>query len=332
MPQMWRLCLTLLILSMPLGANSSRAAEERLLLYSTTKSSLLDELRTAFMQSHPDTRLDYKTGGAGELKARILAGTSQGERAPDLLWSSEIPDFYALKAAGTLIQYRPTLDAAIVNPLADADYYFTPARFTSLVIAYNKRLVQFPLQEWADLLKPELQGRIAMADPATSGTSYMGVQLFLEAFGWEFIEDLAANGLRLEPGSEATLEALVNGKIAACLAVDYMVADAIRQGAPLKIAHPQEVFLIPSAIAILKGTENPAGAQRFVAFLLSEKAQKIIAAKGGIPVRLGIPSSPVLALPPLKDLLERAVRVPYQNLNDAKEVTINKFMEIMQNS
>lgn len=329
MPFFWRLSLAVLVLAVPLGANAAHARDSRLLIYSTTKSSLLGDLSAAFMQAHPSIRLEYTTGGAADLKHKLHTGASGGEHAPDLFWSSEIPDLYALKDAGSLIQYRPPFDKALVNPLSDADYYFIPARFTSLVIAYNERLVATPPREWADLLRPELRGRVAMADPAKSGTSYMGLQLFLEAFGWEFIEGLAANGLLLEPGSGETLEAVITGRAAACLGVDYLVAEAIGRGAPLKMVHPPEILIIPSAVAILKGTENLAGAQLFIDFLLSEKAQTIIAAKGGIPVRRGIPYSSFLDLPPLEFLVSRAVIIPYQSLNNAKEVTINRFMEIM---
>ena len=102
------------------------------------------------------------------------------------------------------------------------------------------------------------------------------------------------------------------------------------KGASLSLAYPPEMLVIPSPIAIFKGTQNLSAAQKFVDFVLSKEGQTIIANEGTLPVRADVKVPERYPLPPLADAMKRAIPIDYKQLMAEKEGTIKKFTEIMQ--
>ena len=70
------------------------AAGEKLMVYTSMKESLIGSLRDAFVKKHPDIAFDYYSVGAGKLMAKIAAERQSGKMTVDVLWHSEVPDFY----------------------------------------------------------------------------------------------------------------------------------------------------------------------------------------------------------------------------------------------
>ncbi len=80
-----------------LGLLSSQAmAQQKLFVYTSMKETMLSEINTAFDKKHPEIKLDYQSSGAGKLMAKIAAERESGKILADVLWTSEIPDFYQL--------------------------------------------------------------------------------------------------------------------------------------------------------------------------------------------------------------------------------------------
>ena len=78
----------------------SVSAQQKLFVYTSMKESMLSEIKTAFVKKHPEVKLDYQSAGAGKLMAKIAAERESGKILADVLWTSEIPDFYQMKAQG----------------------------------------------------------------------------------------------------------------------------------------------------------------------------------------------------------------------------------------
>ena len=72
-------------------------AGEKLMVYTSMKESLIGTLRDAFAKKHPEVSFDYYSAGAGKLMAKIATERQSGKIVADVLWTSEIPDFYQLK-------------------------------------------------------------------------------------------------------------------------------------------------------------------------------------------------------------------------------------------
>ena len=308
----------------------SASAQQKLFVYTSMKESMVGGLKTAFIKKHPDVKLDFQSAGAGKLMAKIAAERESGKIMADVLWTSEVPDFYALKAQGILLPYIPADSKVLLNPLPDYDGSFTAVRLGTLGIAYNTRFIKEAPKNWADLQKPAFKGAFGIANPALSGTAYMSVAVLSKTFGWAYFEGLRANGAKMGKGSGQVVDDTASGDLVASLAVDYITLDKVEKGATLALIYPPEMLVIPSPVAIFKNSPNVEAAKKFVDFILSKEGQTIIANEGTLPVRTDVVVPERFKLPSVEDAMKRAMKINYQQIMAEKEATIKKFTDIMQ--
>lgn len=320
----------LLSLTLIFSAANSAYAQEQLIVYTSMKESLIGELKEGFKQQHPEIAMDYQSAGAGKLMAKIAAEKESGTIMADIIWTSEVPDFYNMKKNGMLEPYISPEVANIVNPIPDYDGSFTPVRLGTLGIAYNTRFVKQPPATWQDILGPEFKGAYGIANPALSGTSYMSVALLKSLYGWEYFEKMKENKGKVGKGSGQVVDDTASGDLLASLAVDYITNDKIAKGATLKLVYPQEMLVIPSPVAIMKGSKNINAAQKFIDFILSEQGQNIIVQEGTLPVRKGINIPEKFAMPSAEEAIARAIPIDYESLISNKEETVKQFGRILQ--
>jgi iron(III) transport system substrate-binding protein len=306
------------------------SAQQKLFVYTSMKESMIGELKTVFVKKHPDIKLDFQSAGAGKLMAKIAAERESGKILADVLWTSEVPDFYQMKAQNLLLPYIPGEIKLLLNPLPDYDGSFTAVRLGTLGIAYNTRLIKEAPKAWSDLQKPAYKGAYGIANPALSGTAYMSVAVLSKAFGWAYFEGLRANGAKMGKGSGQVVDDTASGDLVASLAVDYITLDKVDKGANLALVYPPEMLVIPSPIAILKNSPNVDAAKKFVDFILSKEGQTIIANEGTLPVRADVKVPERFKLPPVEEAIKRAMKIDYQLIMAEKEATIKKFTDIMQ--
>ena len=306
------------------------AGGNKLIIYTSMKESLIGGIVEGFKKKNPGIEVDYQSAGAGKLMAKIAAERQSGKILADIIWTSEVPDFYNMKKEGMLEQYKTPLIKEILNPFDDYDGYFTAARLGTLGIAINTDKIKTPPTQWADLFKPEFKGAFGIADPALSGTAYMSVALLEKQFGWPFFEKLRANQARIGKGSGQVVDDTASGELAASLAVDYITYDKIKKGAHIALYYPPELLIAPSPVAIFKNGKNIDAAKKFVDYLLSKEAQLLIASEGTLSVRKDVPSPEKLKLPPAEEALKRAIKIDYVKMQDSKKTVIKQFTDTLQ--
>ncbi len=311
-------------------AGEAAAAQEKLIVYTSMKESLIGRLRDGFVKKYPNITMDYQSAGAGKLMAKMAAERESGKILADIIWTSEVPDFYSMKKEGILEKYVSPATKEILNPFDDFDGHFTAARLGTLGIAYNTRFIKTAPAKWQDLFKPEYKGAFGIANPSLSGTAYMSLALLVKQFGWEYIEKLRANGARIGKGSGQVIDDTASGDLVASLAVDYITNDKIGKGATMALVYPPEMLVAPSPVAIVKNSPNMGAAKKFVDFLLSKEAQTIIAEEGTLPVRTDVTVPAKYKLPAPADAMKRAIKINYLEMMAQKEATVKKFTDIMQ--
>ena len=310
-------------------APASGAAPQKLMIYTSMKEVLIGELKAAYVKKHPNVSVDYYSAGAGKIMAKLAAERQSGQVVADILWTSEVPDFFALKKENMLEKYVSPEAAKTSSPVNDPEGYFSAARLGTLAIVYNTDKIKTPPKSWNDLLKPEFKGAFAIANPALSGTAFVSVGMLVENFGWEFIQKLRANGAMMGQGSGQVVDDTAVGSLAGCIGVDYITLDKVEKGAPLGFASPTEMLVIPSPAAIIKGSKNLEAAQKFIDFLLSAEGQTIIANANTIPVRADVRVRTEMGLVSADEAVKRALKVDYAKLGANKEATLERFTNIM---
>ena len=325
-----KILVTAFTLCFSFGLVAQASAAEKMILYTSMKESLIGSIYEAFKKKHPDTTIDYQSAGAGKLMAKIATERQAGKVLADVLWTSEVPDFYNMKKEGMLEQYTPGNFNELINPFSDYDGHFTAARLGTLGIVYNTKFIKTTPTKWEDLFGKEYTGAYGIADPSLSGTSYMSIALLVKQFGWEFIEKLAANKAKMGKGSGQVIDDTASGELVACLGVDYITLDKVKKGAPLGYAFAPEVLVVPSPVAIIKGTPNLSAAKKFVDFLLTKEAQEIIASEGTLPVRNDVTLSEGLPVKSPEEAVNRSIKIDYIAMMAEKEATVKKFTAIIQ--
>lgn len=309
---------------------SEQAENNKLVIYTSMKESLIGGIVEGFKAKYPEIDVDYQSAGAGKIMAKLDAEKQSGKILADIIWTSEVPDFYQMKNDGMLEIYKPKVFEEILNPFDDYDGSFTAARLGTLGIVINTDKIKNPPTQWSDILGEDYKNSFGIADPALSGTSYMSVALLEKQFGWDYIVKLQQNGAMKSKGSGRVVDDTVDGKLSACLGVDYITANKIDKGAPLKMIYPPELLMVPSPVAIFKNAPHKDNAKKFVDYLLTQEAQQKVADAGTVPVRNDVKIPEKYNLPSSEDALNNGIKVVYTEILPKKDETVQKFSELFK--
>ena len=224
----WLLSVMMLMMMLVAGCGGGEEKQaagndsQKLIVYTSMKESLIKGIVDGFKKANPGIDVDYQSAGAGKLMAKIAAERQSGKILADVIWTSEVPDFYNMKNEGILLNYKSPVEPETVNPFDDYDGSFHAARLGTLGIVINTDKIKTAPTQWSDLMGPDYNGKFGIANPALSGTSYMSVALLEKQFGWKFFEDIKANGGRIGKGSGQVIDDTASGELGAALAVDYI--------------------------------------------------------------------------------------------------------------
>ena len=324
------ICLMLIFAVSGCGSNNQSGQADnngkKLVIYTSMKESLIGGIVEGFKQRHPDITVDYYSAGAGKLMEKLAAERKSGKVLADVIWTSEVPDFYYMKSEGLLEQFTPADFDKIINPFEDYDGSFTAARLGTLGIVINTDKVQTPPVSWQDIAtQATYKDSFGIADPALSGTSFMSIALLEKQFGWDYIVALRQNGAVKSKGSGQVVDNTAAGVTNACLGVDYITAGKTAKGAHLQMVYPPELLMVPSPIAIFKSANNMEAAKEFVNYVLTPEAQQKVAAAGTVPVRQDITFPDNYSLPLPEEAYKNGIRVNYADVLAHKDETIQKF-------
>ena len=303
----------------------------RLMIYTSMKESLIGGIVEGFKQKYPDITIDYQSAGAGKIMAKLAAERQSGHIMADIIWTSEVPDFYQMKNEGLLEKYQPAAFNELLNPFDDYDGSFTAARLGTLGIVVNTNKVEKLPVTWEDIAnEPIYKNAFGIADPALSGTAYMSIALLEKQFGWGYLERLQANGTIKSRGSGRVVDDTASGALNACLGVDYITASKIDKGAPLKMVYPKELLMVPSPMAIFKDSDNKDAAKKFVDYVMSQEAQQKVADSGTVPVRKDVKMPEKYNLPDPELALNTGIKIKYIDILPHKDETIKKFSALFK--
>lgn len=302
-----------------------------LVIYTSMKESLIGGIVAGFKAQYPDIEVDYQSAGAGKIMAKLDAERQSGQIMADIIWTSEVPDFYQMRQEGLLEKYQPAHFEELLNPFDDYDGSFAAARLGTLGIVINTDAVQKLPTSWEEIATdPAYKDSFGIADPALSGTAYMSVALLDKQFGWGYLERLQANGTVKSKGSGRVIEDTANGTLKACLGVDYITASKIDKGDPLKMVYPSELIMVPSPIAIFNRSKHKDAAKKFVDYIMTQEAQQKVADAGTVPVRRDVTMPEKYNLPDPETALNHGIKISYTEILPHKDETIKRFSELFK--
>jgi len=257
---------------------------------------------------------ETKTAG---LTARLVAE----KRSPkaDVFWSSDTSRAVALADQGIAEPYASPEAVAIPARYKGALWTGFGARIRVLLYNTDKVKPADAPRSVRDLARPEWKGRFALANPHFGTTSFHAAAFFAkwgDAKATSFFESLKANGAVIAAGNSDVKDRVADGRVAVGILDEDDAIVALRDRKPVALVVPDQdgpdplgTPLMPNAALLVRGAPHPEEARRFIDFLVSAEAERILAASDAAqyPLHPGVPGP--APLPPLDKI--RVMDVDY---------------------
>ena len=262
-------------------ADLNTTTDEALVVYCPHPLDFINPVVSEF-EARTGIRVQVQTGGTGELLEMV---ERQGEPRCDIFWGGSLSTTVARREL-----FEPYISAN--EPMVRPDFKNAEgnmSRFTDVpsVLMVNTNLTgDISVAGYADLLRPEFKGKIAMCDPSVSSSSYEHLINMLYAMGdgdpeagWDYVRAFCENldGTLLE-SSSAVYKGVAQGRFAVGLTFEEGAAHYVADMGAVKLVYMEEgVISKPDVVCIVKGTGHLAEAREFVDFVTGKDAQTIIA-------------------------------------------------------
>lgn len=277
-------CAVLAALAAGLAPQAVAQVTARLTVYTALEPDQLDPYRLAFEADNPGITISWVRDSTGIITARLIA-EKDNPRA-DVIWGLAVTSLIVFEEHGMLHPYTPrgaeALKPAFRSPRSPMTWTGMDAWLA--VVCFNtreavKRNIRQP-RYWKDLTNPIYKGQIVMPNPASSGTGFLQVAGWLQAFGeqegWNFMNALHENiAVYLHSGSAPCVQA-ARGEYTLGIGFDMRGARLKQEGAPIDVLVMRDgAGWDMEATAIHRGTRNLAAAQRLADWSVSRKAHEM---------------------------------------------------------
>lgn len=309
-------------LALPAGA-AHAAAAATLTLYSAQHEQLV-KLLVADFQKMSGVEVRVHSGEGPEIASQLLA---EGAHSPaDVYFTENSPELMLLEEKNLLAKVEPATLRQVPARYSSPQGQWIGVVARENVLAYNPSLIK-PAQLPAsllDLAKPEWKGKVAIAPADGDFLPLVSAVAALKGHeaALDWLKGLKANS-QVYDDDEGAVAAVNRGAVATGIINNYYWArlhaemgDKGTHSAIHHFAHGDVGALVNvSGAAVLKTAHNPALAQKFLAYLVSKRAQELMA-KSKIdfeyPLRPGVAPDPLLK--PFKQLQPPALSM--QQLGD----------------
>jgi iron(III) transport system substrate-binding protein len=171
------------------------------------------------------------------------------------------------------------------------------------------------------LTEPAWKGRAALANPhfGTTGTHFAALLLLWgEPRFRHWLRQVRENEVAILPGNAQVKDAVAAGRYDFGFSDTDDVNEALRDGKPVRLVVPDQgatqmgMFVIPNAVALIRGAPHAESASKLMTYLLSPEVEAALGrgASAQIPIRNTVPG-PAL-LPPLSSL--KVLKVDYEQV------------------
>lgn len=262
-------------------------------VYTSESQDLVTDMLEDFVSRNPGITYNLYRSGSGDVISKLSTELQAGGTEADIIWFADMGYIHQLDGQGLIEHYTPAAAADIDPKFNYNDGMAFEVRQIFNIIAVNTLKNTVDIQDWADLCKPELAGKFAMADPSYSGGAFTTLVTLTQEGGpgWELYQGMRDNDVKFEQSNGNLQTKLSSGEYQAVSVVDFMIRNAQADGAPVEIIWPKSgAVMVPTPIAMLSTVkeENRAACHAFLDYLLSEDGQKLFVEQGYIPVRDGV--------------------------------------------
>ena len=286
---MKKLLAFVLALSLLCMGGVALADGETLVIYSARNERLNNIVIPAF-EAKAGIKVEMITGSSGEVLQRVKSEVETGNVTVDIHWAA---DETMLAANRDLFEVYVSTENDALVPLFqnDGTNCFNNAYAEPNVMIVNTKLLAemgIEVNGYADLIQPELKGKIISADPANSSSAFQCLIGMLYGMGngdpmskeaWDFIDKFLVNlDGKVASSSSQVYNGVANGEYAVGLSYEDPCVELQAKGEqPVKVVYAVEGTIFPGqSVQIIKGAPHMENAKKFVDYMLSETCQNYV--------------------------------------------------------
>ncbi|MGQ0751948.1 MAG: ABC transporter substrate-binding protein [Betaproteobacteria bacterium] len=275
-----------LALAASLSALALAAHAQQLTIITSFPKDLTEVYKKAFESRNPGVKVEVLNRGTSAAIAFVREARA-GTR-PDVFWASA-PDAFEVLAKESLLEKFSGANPAVPGkigsyPINDPEGFYYGQALAGYGLMWNTRYLKAnkvpPPREWADLVKPEYFGHVAISAPSRSGTTHLTIETILQGEGWEKgwqqILQFSGNCAAVTERSFGVPDGVNNGQFGIGIVIDFFGLSAKASGFPVEFIYPSVTAIVPANIGLIAGGRNSELGKKFIAFTLSEEGQLLL--------------------------------------------------------
>ena len=233
-----------------------------------------------------EIRTDTEANKSAGLAARLEA-EKDNPRA-DVWWGNEVFRTIRLADAGVLAAYESPAAKDIPNTFKDPANRWAGNGLRARVIGVHAgdkappgEMAWLPNGSLEDLLRPELKGRVAIANPRAGTTSGHVAALYVlwgDARAAAFFKGLRDNEVKVLGGNGDVAAEVAKGTVWVGLTDNDDVDNVAREGGKIQAVLPDQktigTLTIPCTAALVSGAKNAESARKLIDYLLSAEVER----------------------------------------------------------
>ncbi len=278
-----RIRFLILSVALAVAATACGDSDDTLTVYSGRSEELVAPLIELFEES-TGRSVEVRYGDSAELAAQILA---EGDNSPaDVFFAQEPASLGAVALADLFVPLDAATIAVVPAELRDPNGLWTGVSGRARSVVYDTTKVDpddLPSTE-DGFVEPQWKGRVAIAPTNGSFLAFVAAKILLDGedatLAW--LEAMKANESPTYSGNAVIVSAVDDGEVDSGLVNHYYLFRRIdEEGADSVVAANYFLpggsagsLVMPAGVGVLESTD---GAAAFVAFLLSDDAQRYFA-------------------------------------------------------
>lgn len=295
-------------------------------VYNTLLESQQEGLREMWEKYYPDCEIEFQTDSIGTLATRIRSNESA---EVDVVCGG----FFATDGASYQDILQPYTAACIDEALfTDPDGYYTYFDTQVMCIVVNNAVLEelgIEINSYADLLQPELEGKVILAAPDATSSGYRHLQTILAVMGdefadekaWEYVDSLAKNSYSVTSSSDV-YNLVQTGEYAAGLSYESAIQSLIADGADVSCVYMTEGnTAVAGGAGIVKDCPNQEAAEALVDLVSSAEFQTMRDSVS--QARAANKNADVFELPDIESL--GLVELDFTYLAENKDILLEKW-------
>ena len=265
---------------MLIGGAALASADGELNICSPNSDGLLSIIPV--FEEQTGIKVKVESIGTGDCMKRIGSEIAQEYSTFDLMYGGSLANYVA--NADLFQDYVSDQDQYLMDAYKNTRGYCTNYTIDGSVLLVNTDMLKemgIEVNGYADLLQPELVGKIASADPASSSSAFCQLTNMLLAMGgyeddaaWKYVEDLfVGQKVAITSGSSAVYKGVADGEYTVGLTFEQGAATYVSQG-NVKVVYMNEgVIIRGDGVYIVKDCPNVVSARAFLDWLTGYDAQ-----------------------------------------------------------